>query len=349
MNALRRRWVLLAILVAMPATVASAVDAPAGAAPVVAAAPAVAGARPAHASSTAATAAADTKPAPGTDATPGNAPATDAAQATRISAAVHIVMNTTLSQAQRIGALAEVKKAAQDGNGWAQFVVGSLYMWGPEHPANLLPRDLGKAQTYLSNAAVHGWLEAMAAMAEINLMTGDAKAALVWALTDYYFSGAEHYTRKGYLADLIHRCDKQLSKADRNTALADANAFIARYQAGIRVAHAEALSHSVSASCRLRELSPHKRRLPDTTIGSIMWSGDLPSSGNAMNLVGVDAQGQVRRVIAINSFPSWRIAWITRELAFDTRFNAAPDCSKKLRWGALPFDYGSGEYEFNRN
>ena len=244
--------------------------------------------------------------------------------------------------AARQTALTAAKQAAQGGNGEAQFVVGSLYMWGPLHPAALLPKDLAKAKTYLSNAAVHGWLEAMAAMAEIELQTGHPENASVWALVDYYFSGASHYAAKGYLADLIHRCNLRLTKAQRDKALADANVFIARYQADIRTAHAENMHHL--PACSLRYVSPRKRRAPKP----IGWSSDVPRSGNAMFFVGVNREGKVERVIPINSFPSWRVFRITRQMARDTRFNPAPACSATLRWGALPFDYGSGEYEFNR-
>lgn len=244
--------------------------------------------------------------------------------------------------AARQTALIAVKQAAQGGNGEAQFVVGSLYMWGPLHPAALLPKDLAKAKTYLSNAAVHGWLEAMAAMAEIELQTGHPENASVWALVDYYFSGASHYAAKGYLADLIHRCEQRLTKAQRDKALADANVFIARYQADIRTAHAE--NRHQPSSCSLRYVSSHRRRLSEAPG----WSSDVPRSGNAMFFVGVNREGKVERVIPINSFPSWRVFRITRRMAYDTRFNPAPACSKTLRWGTMPFDYGSGEYEFNR-
>ena len=255
---------------------------------------------------------------------------------------LRVVLDPAQPLAARKTALIAVKQVAQNGNGEAQFVIGSLYMWGPKHPAAILPRDLDKAQTYLSNAAVHGWLEAMAAMAEIELQTGHPEHASVWALADYYFSGASKYAAKGYLADLIHRCDQRLTKARRDKALADANVFIARYQADIRTALSE--NKHQPSSCSLRYVSSHKRRLSEAPGGS----GDIPRSGNAMFFVGVDRKGKVARVIPINSFPSWRVFRITRQMARDTRFNPAPACSATLRWGALPFDYGSGEYEFNR-
>jgi TPR repeat protein len=107
---------------------------------------------------------------------------------------LRMVLDPAQPMVARQTALTAVRQAAQDGRGPAQFVIGSLYMWGPLHPAALLPKDLAKAQTYLSNAAVHGWLPAMAAMAEIELQTGHPEHASIWALVDYYFSGASHYT-----------------------------------------------------------------------------------------------------------------------------------------------------------
>ena len=285
-----------------------------------------------------------TRVGPALDATAAATPASSSSIAAqrRLDRQIRLALDSAQPLAARQTALTAVKQAAQGGNGEAQFVIGSLYMWGPLHPAALLPKDLAKAQTYLSNAAVHGWLEAMAAMAEIELQTDHPENASVWALADYYFSGASHYAAKGYLADLIHRSEQLLTKAQRDKALADANVFIARYQADIRTAHAENMH--LPLSCSLRDVSPQKRRAPKP----IGWSSDIPRSGNAMFFVGVNREGEVERVIPINSFPSWRVFRITRQMARDTRFNPAPACSATLRWGTLPFDYGSGEYEFNR-
>ena len=260
----------------------------------------------------------------------------------RLERQIRLALDSAQPMAARRTALAAVEQAAQDSNGEAQFVVGSLYMWGPEHPAALLPRDLGQAQTHLSNAATRGWLQAMAAMAEVSLIEKQPEAAQIWALVDYYFSGADHYAAKGYLADLIHRSERSLTAGQRQQALAAANAFIARYQAGIRTAHAK--DRQSLPGCDLHYLHPRRRR----HLAGIGPDSDAPRSGDAMFLVGVDRAGKVERVIAINSFPSWRVFRITRRMAHDTRFNPAPACSTALRWGMMPFDYGSGEYEFNR-
>ena len=254
---------------------------------------------------------------------------------------LRMVLDPEQPLAARQTALTAVRQAAQDGNGMAQFVIGSLYMWGPLHPAALLPKDLARTQIYLSNAAVQGWLPAMAAMAEVALQTGHPEHASVWALVDYYFSGASHYTVRGYLADLIHRCERRLTKAQRDKALADANVFIARYQAGIRAARAS--KKQQTPDCTLHYVAPHKRRF-DEAPG---WSGDVPRSGDALFFVGVNRAGRVERVIPINSFPSWQVFRITRRMAYDTRFNPAPGCGRTLRWGTMPFDFGNGQYEFS--
>lgn len=256
---------------------------------------------------------------------------------------LRVVLDPAQPMAVRQTALTAVRAAAQNGNGQAQFVLGSLYMWGPRHPAALLPKDLAKAQVYLSNAAVHGWPPAMAAMAEIELRMGHPEHASVWALIDYYFSGASHYTARGYLADLIHRCEQRLTKTQRDTALADANGFIASHLADIRAA--QAATHKPSSpACALRYASAHRRRLAEAPG----WSGDVRRSGDALFYVGVNRAGSVERVIPINSFPSWQVFRITRRMAYDTRFNPASACDKALRWGIMPFDFGNGEYEFNR-
>ena len=263
----------------------------------------------------------------------------------RVDRAVRVALDTGQPQPARLAALASLRQAARAGDGEAQFVVGSLYMWGPRHPAALLPKDLAKAQIYLSHAATHGWLQAMAAMAELNLQLGHPKIATVWALADYSFSGARHYTREGYLADLLHRCLRALPVAEQKHALADANGFIAHYRNDVLAGRAMAGPVDV---CPLQMRSARRRRVPQTLGNVMVFSREVPRSGDAMFLLAVDRSGQVRHLLPVNAFPSWQVMRILRPLARDTRFNTAPGCSTPLRWTMAPFDFGNGEYEFNR-
>lgn len=56
-------------------------------------------------------------------------------------------------------------------------------MWGPQRPGALLPYNANLARIYLSQAAIQGRLEAMQAMAALELRTGHPLAARVWAET----------------------------------------------------------------------------------------------------------------------------------------------------------------------
>ncbi|MHB1897004.1 MAG: hypothetical protein ACYCOY_10200 [Metallibacterium sp.] len=58
---------------------------------------------------------------------------------------------------------------------------GALYFQGPQGAHALLPRDPALADVYLSNAATHGNVFAMAAMAELELQQHHVLQANVWA------------------------------------------------------------------------------------------------------------------------------------------------------------------------
>ena len=263
----------------------------------------------------------------------------------RVDRAVRVVLDIGQPQPARLTALASLRQAARVGDGEAQFVLGSMYMWGPRHPATLLPKDLAKAQIYLSHAATQGWLQAMAAMAEINLQLGHPKTATVWALADYSFSGARHYTREGYLADLLHRCLRALPVAEQKRALTDANGFIARYRNDVLAGRAMA---GPVDSCPLQMRSARRRRVPQTLGNVMVFSREVPRSGDAMFLLAVDRSGHVRQLLPVSAFPSWQVMRILQPLARDTRFNAALGCSTPLRWTMAPFDFGNGHYRLNR-
>jgi TPR repeat protein len=72
-------------------------------------------------------------------------------------------------------------KQALAGNSFAQYLIGSLYRIGDRLPGNVVPRDLEAANKYLSTAAAHGHLRAMAKMAELELSRKHYLEAMIWA------------------------------------------------------------------------------------------------------------------------------------------------------------------------
>lgn len=76
------------------------------------------------------------------------------------------LLDTETPQADREQLFVEEEKLAQSGDGEAEYVIGSLYRIGQR--TSPLPRDLDKARLYLSNAAIHGDIEAMAKWPKLN-------------------------------------------------------------------------------------------------------------------------------------------------------------------------------------
>jgi len=130
-------------------------------------------------------------------------------------------------------------KDALSGEAYAQYIVGSLYHIGDKLPGNPLPRDLDAASRYLSNAAAHGYLNAMAKMAEVKLEQRSGLEAMLWAqLYIHYKSesapGAEtKILNDGYAASLLERAST-LYGGEKQKVLDNLNAFIAQHDGDIR-------------------------------------------------------------------------------------------------------------------
>ncbi len=255
-----------------------------------------------------------------------------------------IVLDRHAPPAARQQALAAIDALAQNGNAAAQFLMGSLYMWGPRHPASLTPRDLGRAANYMSNAAVQGNLDAMAAMAEIEIDLHHPQPALVWALTDYYFHRHGPLQRKphSYLAGLLLRTESAVPKAQHAGLIADANAFIQRYAGSIEHPP-ETFAHAPPA-CRLKVDSK-----PWTVFagaeGRALGPG-VPHAGIVWVLYSVDAHGRPVHEAVINAFPHIGLTQTLHLNMVMVRFNAVPQCPEPRRYDLLPFHFNDRRYSF---
>src|SRR5690349_7948203 len=103
-----------------------------------------------------------------------------------------------------------------EGNSYSRYLLGNLYRLGRKHPAALVDRDLAKARPLLSNAALDGYLMAMAGMAEIELANGEAMSAMVWAQAYHHYferQKAGEGGKKAYVADLLDRIYARLGRS----------------------------------------------------------------------------------------------------------------------------------------
>src|SRR5436190_8806726 len=156
---------------------------------------------------------ADEAPPPGTaaaDATP--EPPADAKER-RCHA--HVLLDRKLG-AQRDGEVRLAQSDALHGDPLSQYLLGTLYRLGQRHPAALFERDDDKAATFLSNAAIHGQLYAMAAMAELELRPRRPTEAMIWAQAFTLYqkespAGAPD-DHQAYAAYLLQRCFEKVGR-----------------------------------------------------------------------------------------------------------------------------------------
>ena len=254
-------------------------------------------------------------------------------------AAIATVLDTHAPMPARKAALQQVRTAAEQGNAFAQLLLGALYFQGPQGARALLPRDPALADVYLSNAATHGNVFAMAAMAELELQQKHVLQANVWAQI-YVHYGVSPQDLQGatYAAVLMHRTWPRLPRAEEQTAVDDINAYIRLHNASIVAGQRQSRSAKIARTlddpaCRLVALHPNAHyRL----IGPMDYYNTLAQPGIALYWLGVDGHGAVRVAEPFLSLPDWRVQRRMRVIATRWHSEPAPQCSKLLRYALLP-------------
>jgi len=247
------------------------------------------------------------------------------------------LLNPQTPQADRERLFAEEEKLAQSGDGGAQYIVGSLYRIG--QPTSPLPRDLDKAHIYLSNAAIHGKVEAMAQTAEVELAAHNYQEAMNWAQIYGHYAlllPEDHRPSEGYLAGLLARINEHFDSSKLPEVVRDLNVFIANYDAQIQAAQKEwqaAPSFMSSLSRRDREASL-----------AVMESAT--ASDFAEYLVAFKPDGTVENAWLLDSFPDTRMGTRLRTYAIAYRVSpASSEDGPGLRYGWVPVVYDDRRYE----
>jgi hypothetical protein len=140
-------------------------------------------------------------------------------------------------------------KSALAGDVDAQYLVGTIYRRGDSIEPHVVERDVDQARRYLSTAAAHGRLLAMAKMAEIELAEDRPLEAMIWAQIYGAYRGwvgtdTRDYGPKNerqptlYFEDLLRRVSSRLAQklGDAKTAdvLAGLNQFVAQHDQEVR-------------------------------------------------------------------------------------------------------------------
>ena len=152
--------------------------------------------------------------------------------------------------ARRQELFAAWREAALAGDTDAQYVVGTIYRRGDNADPPLVPRDTDQARRFLSTAAGHGRVLAMAKMAELELAEDRPFEAMIWTQLYGVYRGwvrnenigdyGEHNEREPtlYFEDLLGRVSERmrqkLGSLKESEVLQQLNAFVGAHDKDIR-------------------------------------------------------------------------------------------------------------------
>ena len=234
-----------------------------------------------------------------------------------------------------------LRHAALRGKASDQLTLGALYLHGRDCGSFHLARDDHEASLYLAHAAIQGRLLAMPALAELDARRGRALQANVWALA-YLHYAVPAQQNTGYPASLLHRTLGMLSQTQNKQVLADANAFILRYNAGIEAGQQQMLAKlQRHAACRIQLVHRH----PHATL----WQPSVlrihpMHRALVLYLVAFGRDGHVHKLAPVFAVPQWRYARRFRVIAENRRVEPAPACGRALRWALLPVELDNHRY-----
>ena len=234
-----------------------------------------------------------------------------------------------------------LRHAALRGKASDQLTLGALYLHGRDCGSFHLARDDHEASLYLAHAAIQGRLLAMPALAELDARRGRALQANVWALA-YLHYAVPAQQNTGYPASLLHRTLGMLSQTQNKQVLADANAFILRYNAGIEAGQQQMLAKlQRHATCRIQLVHRH----PHATL----WQPSVlrihpMHRALVLYLVAFGRDGHVHKLAPVFAVPQWRYARRFRVIAENRRVEPAPACGRALRWALLPVELDNHRY-----
>jgi hypothetical protein len=140
------------------------------------------------------------------------------------------------------------RQAALAGDADAQYVVGSIYRRGDAIEPHVVERNADQAGRYLSTAAAHGRVLAMAKMAELELAEDRPLEAAIWAQVFGAYRGwndgsqnyGPHDERQPsfYFEDLLRRTSSRVAQKLGNgqtpNILAGLNQFVAEHDKDVR-------------------------------------------------------------------------------------------------------------------
>jgi hypothetical protein len=253
-----------------------------------------------------------------------------------------ILLDPGANRRARQDQLALLERHAAHGDGFGNYLLGTLYRLGDEHPTKLVERDPDRAETHLRKAALAGEVWAMAGLAELLLVEGELRAALLWAHAAKHYrsvyeqlAGWPNDPRQVYAADLVQRCRAALEDVgDLSPIQSELDAFVSQNDSAIRAGIMGNLE-AVTEEAQAEPQNSLVRQPPSPKYGTHVVP--LSEPGWALYRIGVDREGKVRHVHLIDFAPHPRFGRRFRGTARSEQFNRSPDADP-LRWALLPIE-----------
>ncbi len=251
--------------------------------------------------------------------------------------------------------LAGLAIAADSGMVMAQYLLGTLYRLGEDHPAKAYTQDLQRAKIYLSNSAINGNIQAMAAMAEIELKNKNYRDAMLWAqvFTHYEALDLRKYNKdsnQAYSAYLLQRI-MQVTNKDKKLYpetmfLDDLKNFHASHNT--KIIHGQSNARLRVDATKYDACLDKKKGEGDATNYPKLESGQSINSGGMVNrkihtpgyayfLLEIDPQGRVSGVFTVDSLPDANYAKALTSVAKRLKFNRIEGTN--MRSAYLPMSY----------
>jgi hypothetical protein len=264
-------------------------------------------------------------------------------QAAKDSYSLRDILDTSRPLEVRRAAWEQYEQAANAGDRYQQYILGSLYRVGKQIPGALVARDDAKARLYLSNAAAHGELHAMAKMAEILLEEKDAFNAMVWAQVYGHYaleSDAQMPSsskRGGYFADLLHRISTVLDSGRMPEVSTHVAAFLDAHDGDIRSGMNATQDDYESGDTHGNNQTP-TRFLP-----MVAQLAQHRRDCFVEYLVEFAADGSAKQAWLLDALPDVSVGEGLRTVAMRARVNAVQD-SVPSRLALVPLDFTLGNY-----